>query len=203
MDRLKFEKKLWVQGFRNVMGLDEAGRGSLCGPVVAGGVIFKEGTEIAGIRDSKQLTPGQRLELEAIIKKEAVCWVVKWCEPPIIDKLNILYASLKAMLKCSETAKMQPDYLLVDGNRFSKTIVPYTCLIKGDDRSISIAAASILAKVHRDRYMQKLHKKYPHYGWDTNVGYATRQHFSGLKKYGITCHHRRSFRLRTNKEFTI
>lgn len=201
MDRLQFEKKLWAEGYRAIMGLDEAGRGSLCGPVVAAGVIFEEGTFIEGVRDSKQLSLKQRLALEPVIKEKAVFWTVRECSPAIIDEINILQASLRAMDLCTQSAKPQPDYLLIDGNKYLDTLYPHQCLIGGDDLSQSIAAASILAKVHRDRYMKKLHKAFPNYGWDTNVGYATKKHFAGLKKFGITKHHRRSFNLHTRKEF--
>lgn len=182
------------------MGLDEAGRGCLSGPVVAGGVIFEEGTIIKAVRDSKELTLEQRLELEPVIKEKALAWTVQHCSPAVIDEINILQASMKAMQKCTQATAPAPDYLLVDGNRYADTILPHTCVVGGDDRSMSIGAASILAKVSRDRLMKNLHEEFPHYGWDTNVGYATKQHYSGLKEHGITNYHRRSFRLGTDKE---
>lgn len=200
-DRLKFEKRLWQEGYQRVMGLDEVGRGCLSGPVVAAGVIFEPGTDIKEIKDSKSLSLKKRTELSGIIKAKASFWVIKWCSPEEIDELNILWASLKAMQKCTEAGEVDPDYLLVDGNRFGSTMLPHKCLIKGDDRSMSIGAASILAKVYRDQWMIRLHEEYPYYGWDTNVGYPTRKHYEGLKKYGITPWHRRSFRLRTEKEY--
>ncbi len=200
VDRLKIEKKLWAEGYGLIMGLDEAGRGSLSGPVMAAGVILKEGTVIEGVRDSKLLTLKQRLELEPLIKENALVWTVQQCSPAVIDDLNILHASLRAMHLCTEAVSPQPDYLLIDGNRYSDTIFPHTCVIGGDDLSMSIAAASVLAKVHRDRYMQNLHEQFPDYGWNTNVGYATKQHRDGLQKHGITKHHRRSFRLRIDKK---
>ncbi|MDX1636559.1 MAG: ribonuclease HII [Balneolaceae bacterium] len=199
--RLKFEKKLWQQGYNRVMGLDEVGRGCLSGPVAAAGVILEPGTDIAGIRDSKQLDLSERRRLAGEIKNKALFWTVQYCSVDEIDELNILWASLKAMQKCADISGADPDYLLVDGNRFGSSMTPYTCLINGDDRSVSIGAASILAKVERDELMIRLHEEYPHYGWETNVGYPTRQHFEGLKKHGITEYHRRSFRLRTEKEF--
>jgi ribonuclease HII len=120
--------------------------------------------------------------------------------PDEIDELNILHASIKAMHRCAEAEKAQADYLLVDGNRFSPGLCPHKCLVKGDDRSMSIAAASIIAKVFRDKWMIELHEEYPYYGWNTNVGYPTAQHYSGLKEYGYTEYHRQSFKLRTEKE---
>ncbi len=199
-DRLEFENRLWDEGYRRVMGLDEVGRGCLSGPVVAAGVIFNEGTDIKEIRDSKTLSLEERTELSRIIKSEAAYWTIKWCNPEEIDELNILWASIRAMQKCTDADGADPDYLLVDGNRFGSSLYPYTCIVGGDDRSMSIAAASIIAKVYRDEWMIKLHEDYPDYGWDTNVGYPTQKHFEGLKEYGITKYHRRSFKLRTEKE---
>lgn len=200
-DRLLYENKLWDEGYERVMGLDEVGRGCLSGPVAAAGVILRPGTMIEGIRDSKTLEMKERKRLAEEIKEQAVFWTVQYCSVEEIDELNILWASLRAMKKCVEAGKANPDYLLVDGNRFGSSMVPYTCLVRGDDRSMSIGAASILAKVHRDERMIRLHEDYPHYGWDTNVGYPTRKHFEGLEKFGITKYHRRSFRLRTEKEY--
>jgi len=199
VDRIRFEKKLWDEGFERVMGLDEVGRGCLSGPVVAAGVIFEPNTFVKDIRDSKTLSLKKREELTIEIKERARYWTIQWCSPSEIDELNILHASIKAMNKCAEANGAEPDYLLVDGNRFSSGLYPYTCLVGGDDRSMSIAAASIIAKVYRDHLMIDLHEKYPHYGWDTNVGYPTAKHFKGLKKHGATKHHRQSFRLRTDK----
>lgn len=200
-NRLKFETQLWEEGYRRVMGLDEVGRGCLSGPVVAAGVIFEPDTDIKEIQDSKTLSLEERIKLSKRIKSQATYWVIKWCTPKEIDELNILWASMKAMQKCTEAAGADPDYLLVDGNRFGSTMLPHTCIVKGDDRSMSIGAASILAKVYRDNWMIDLHEDYPHFGWDTNVGYPTQKHFEGLREHGITEHHRRSFRLRTDKEW--
>jgi ribonuclease HII len=202
IDRLEFERKLWQEGYRRVMGLDEVGRGCLSGPVVAAGVIFKPETSyIDGVRDSKALTMQERVKLANTIKEHAEFWTIQWCTPEEIDRMNILKASLKAMQRCTEVSGAEPEYLLVDGNRYGSSLYPYTCVVKGDDRSMSIGAASILAKVYRDELMFRLHEDYPHYGWDTNVGYPTPRHFQGLKRHGITRHHRRSFRLRTTKEW--
>lgn len=201
-DRLQYENRLWDQGYQRVMGLDEVGRGCLSGPVVAAGVILKPGCSgIMGIQDSKTLELDERERLEKVIKKESLFWSIQRCDVKEIDELNILWASIKAMQKCVESEGAQPDYLLVDGNRFSDSVIPYSCLVRGDDRSLSIGAASILAKVYRDRLMIELHDDYPQYGWNTNVGYPTRKHFEGLEKHGITEHHRRSFNLRTEKEW--
>ncbi|MFH5883064.1 ribonuclease HII [Halalkalibaculum sp. DA3122] len=199
--RLEYEQRLWQQGYSRVMGLDEVGRGCLSGPVAAAGVIFESGTDIEGIRDSKNLEEGERKRLAGLIKQRALFWTVEYCSVDEIDKLNILWASLKAMQKCVDAAREKPDYLLVDGNRYGSSLIPYTCLVKGDDRSVSIGAASILAKVHRDELMKRLHQDFPYYGWKTNVGYPTVQHYEGLQAYGITQYHRRSFNLKTDKEY--
>lgn len=201
IDRLEYEQKLWSEGYERIMGLDEVGRGCLSGPVVAAGVIFEPGTAIDEIKDSKSLSLDQRVELVEIIKEQAAFWTIKKCSPREIDRLNILWASIKAMQKCTQADGAEPEYLLVDGNRYGSTIYPHQCIVKGDDKSMSIAAASILAKVHRDNLMIALHEDFPHYGWDTNVGYPTRKHFEGLLEFGITEHHRRSFNLRTQKEW--
>jgi len=201
-DRYLFEKKLWGEGFKRIMGLDEVGRGCLCGPVVAAGVILKPNSSLnSGITDSKKLTNRQREELAEEIKEESLFWVIKECSPREIDRLNILRASIQAMVHCTEESGANPDYLLIDGNRFTNHLVPHSCIIKGDDRSVSIAAASIIAKVFRDRYMSELHLQYPFYGWDKNVGYPTKKHFEGLNEFGYTTHHRRSFKLRTDKVY--
>lgn len=197
IDRIAFERRLWNEDYERVMGLDEVGRGCLSGPVVAAGVIFKPGTFIESIRDSKTLELEERQELMKEIKEKAEFWTIQWCSPEEIDDLNILHASIKAMTRCTEAKGAKPDYLLVDGNRFSPGLCPHKCLVGGDDRSMSIAAASIIAKVYRDEWMIDLHEEYPHYGWDNNVGYPTPQHFEGLEEHGATKWHRQSFSLRT------
>lgn len=204
IDRYRYENILWDEGYSRVMGLDEVGRGCLCGPVVAAGVILKPGTKFSfEAKDSKKISKKNREEFTDIIKEESEFWTIKTCSPKEIDELNILHASIKAMLKCAEHNSADPDYLLVDGNRFTSTILPYECVVKGDDKSASIAAASILAKVYRDKLMESLHKELPYYGWNRNVGYPTKDHFEGLEKYGYTKYHRQSFKLRTDKEFSL
>ncbi|MEX0944657.1 MAG: ribonuclease HII [Balneolaceae bacterium] len=202
IDRYYYEKKLWNQGYNRIMGLDEVGRGCLCGPVVAAGVILKPYSELnRDIADSKTLSLKRRIELAQEIKSETLFWAIKMSTASEIDQINILKASIQAMIKCTEEEGSDPDYLLVDGNRFTNSLTPYSCIVKGDNKSVSIAAASILAKVYRDDYMKGLHDKYPWYGWDRNVGYPTKQHFDGLQKFGYTIHHRKSFKLRTEKMY--
>lgn len=200
MDNYQFERNLWDEGFQRVMGLDEVGRGCLCGPVVAAGVILKPKVILdIGITDSKKIPKKKRELIAEEIKSKADFWTIQYCTAKEIDHHNILKASIKAMLRCVEAEGAKPDYLLVDGNRFAPSVIPHNCVVKGDDRSVSIGAASILAKVYRDEWMEKLHLDFPHYGWDSNVGYPTKKHFEGLRKYGITIHHRKSFKLRTSK----
>ncbi len=202
MDRYQFENNLWQQGYQRIMGLDEVGRGCLCGPVVAAGVILKPSSTLSeDVADSKSIDETTRLRLSEEIKEKAVYWSIQQCSPREIDEINILKASIRAMIRCSESDGANPDYLLVDGNSFTSSVIPHSCIIKGDDRSVSIAAASILAKVHRDRLMRNLHEEYPHFGWKTNVGYPTKEHFKGLKNHGYTKHHRQSFKLRTEKVY--
>ncbi|MDZ7718512.1 MAG: ribonuclease HII [Balneolaceae bacterium] len=200
MDRYQFETKLWAEGYKRVMGLDEVGRGCLCGPVVAAGVILEPSSKLSeDVADSKSIDEPTRVRLVEEIKAKALFWTVQQCSAREIDEINILKASIRAMIRCSEVEEANPDYLLVDGNRFTSSVIPHSCIIKGDDKSVSIAAASILAKVHRDQLMRKLHDEYPCFGWKTNVGYPTKEHFEGLKNHGYTRHHRRSFKLRTEK----
>lgn len=201
IDRIKIEKKLWKEGFTRIMGLDEVGRGCLSGPVVAAGVIFEEGVEIKGIKDSKKISEKQRIILEEEIKEKALFYTVKEGSLREIFEMNILWASINTMKKCTEDDGADPDYLLIDGNRYTSSLIRHTCIIKGDDKSITIGAASILAKNYRDRYMKRLHKDYPEFGWDKNVGYPTPKHKRALHEFGLTPHHRLGFNLGTTKKY--
>lgn len=190
------------------MGLDEVGRGCLAGPVVAAGVILDGKKEslrelLKEVADSKQLDLPTRQKLVTVIKEEALYWTVQEGSVEEVIEHNILNASLLAMQKCADANGADPDFLLVDGNRYMDSIIPHKCLVKGDDRSVSIGAASILAKVYRDELMWSLHEKYPYYGWDTNVGYPTQKHYKGLQEYGISPLHRRNFNLKTEKELKV
>lgn len=189
-------------------GCDEAGRGCLAGPVFAAAVILplgKKSVEPFGkshpfIHDSKQLTEAQRQKARLWIEQHALSWAVSRIDPPEIDKINILQASVKAMHLALEQLARCPDFILVDGHYFHpfpslKKPIPHSCEVKGDGRFLSIAAASILAKTHRDAFMKKLHEKYPQYGWSSNKGYPTRAHRQAIQQYGPTPWHRRSFRL--------
>ena len=196
---LQLEVSLWGQQFRRVMGLDEVGRGCLSGPVVAAGVILPPDIKEAPFPDSKQIGSEERKALAREIRDVALFSCVREVWPAEIDRINILQASIKAMLECAESEEGRPDYLLVDGNRFTSTLTPHRCITGGDRLSASIGAASILAKVYRDRLMAELHEEYPYYGWDRNVGYPTREHYRGLSAYGFSPYHRRSFNLRTDR----
>jgi ribonuclease HII len=177
-------------------GCDEAGRGCLSGPVFAGAVILPKDFYHPLLNDSKQITELVRNELRTIIEKEALAWAVAEVSNEEIDEINILNASFLAMHKAINALKVQPSFLLIDGNRFKPYhTIPHKCIIKGDAKFASIAAASILAKTYRDDYMNKLHLEYPSYGWNQNKGYGTLSHRAAIEKHGITIHHRRSFKL--------
>lgn len=177
-------------------GCDEAGRGCLAGPVFAAAVILPQDFYHPLLNDSKQLTEAQRYELRPVIEREAIAYAVADLCNKQIDKLNILKASFKAMHIAIRKLSQQPQLLLIDGNRFTPyKRIPHQCLIQGDARFASIAAASILAKTYRDDRMKELHEKYPRYNWNENKGYATREHQQALVKHGPCRYHRTSFRL--------
>jgi ribonuclease HII len=197
-------------------GTDEAGRGCLAGPVTAAAILLPENFENKHLNDSKQLSEKTREKLRPIIEDVALSYSVTHIEPIIIDEINILNASLKAMQECIIKLNTLPIYIIVDGNRpllpkkgliyksgkiFSNAeieilnSIPSTSIVKGDSKYLSIAAASVLAKTHRDEYMNKIHEEYPMYNWKQNKGYPTKEHREAIKKYGVTKYHRMSFRL--------
>ena len=177
-------------------GCDEAGRGCLAGPVFAAAVILPSDFKNKILNDSKKLNEKQRYELRLIIEKEALAWAVEAVSNHEIDEVNILNASFIAMNKAIKKLKIRPEYLLIDGNRFrQQTDIPFACMVKGDGRFLSIAAASILAKTYRDDFMKQIHKEFYEYGWDKNKGYPTKEHRDAIRKFGITSYHRKSFRL--------
>ncbi len=182
-------------------GLDEAGRGCLAGPVVAAAVILPKDYRHAHLNDSKQLTRHERERLRVEIEKEAIAFAVAEASNTEIDQINILNASFLAMHRAVEKLLLVPQLLLVDGNRFrahpfrAHPLVPHVCVVKGDGRFLSIAAASVLAKTHRDQRMEELAGEFPHYGWETNAAYPTRKHYQAIMDHGITPHHRLTFRL--------
>lgn len=188
-------------------GCDEAGRGCLAGSVYAAAVIFPRDYENAELNDSKQLTDKKRHQLREIIERDAVAWAVGVVTPEEIDKINILNASFLAMHRALDQLSVRPEAIIVDGNRFKPYkrlsqsgedgggFLPHTCIVKGDGKYLSIAAASILAKTYRDDYMDKLAEEYPQYDWQSNKGYPTRKHREAIKQYGITPYHRKSYNL--------
>jgi ribonuclease HII len=177
-------------------GCDEAGRGCLSGPVFAGAVILPKDFYHPKLNDSKKMTEPVRYELRSIIEKEALAWAVAEVSNEQIDEINILNASILAMHKAIDALKVKPALLLIDGNRFKPyPDISHQCIIKGDAKFAAIAAASVLAKTYRDDYMNKLHADYPYYSWNQNKGYGTASHRASIQKYGITIHHRRSFKL--------
>jgi ribonuclease HII len=189
-----YENKLNNLGYSLVVGLDEVGRGSLAGPVVASAVILPCQLFIPGIKDSKKLTPKKREYIYSNIFDKADSIGIGIVESEIIDKINIAQASFLAMKRAILNLKEIPNYLLVDGFRIPHLKIPQLALTKGEDKSISIAAASIIAKVYRDNIMIKFHHKYPQYHFDKNKGYGTREHFRALRKYGASEIHRKSFK---------
>jgi ribonuclease HII len=180
-------------------GLDEAGRGCLAGPVVAAAVILPKEYEHPWLNDSKQLNKEQRLELRTEIEKSALVWAVAEASNEEIDQINILRASFLAMHRAVDeiSEKIKPEHLLVDGNRFTPyPMIPHTCIVKGDSKYLSIAAASILAKTYRDEIMEDLALQYPRYKWHENAGYPTIFHRKAILEYGYTPHHRLTFKVR-------
>jgi len=193
-DMIRLETHLQGSGYTHIAGLDEAGRGPLAGPVVAAAVILPAGERYEGLTDSKLLRPDQRDNWFQIILDVSVDYAIAQISEKDIDEWNILVATRKAMETAVNGLSRQPDYLLVDGIIPLESTVPQSCIIKGDRRSQSIAAASILAKVTRDRFMEEMHEKYPQYNFRKNKGYGTQEHRKALKRFGCCPIHRKSFR---------
>lgn len=176
-------------------GCDEAGRGCLAGPVVAAAVILPKNYQHELLNDSKQLTKETRVALRIDIERDAIAWAVAEATNHEIDKINILKASFLAMHRAVEQLSVRPEHLLIDGNRFTPyPLIPHTCIVKGDSKYLSIAAASILAKTYRDDLMENLAKEFTHYGWETNAGYPTPFHKKAIANHGFTPHHRLTFK---------
>jgi len=182
------------------LGCDEAGRGCLAGPVVAAAVILPSNFKNKLLNDSKQLSKKNRDLLEIIIKREALSFAIGIVSPQEIDEINILNASFLAMHRAIDEIKGKYQLLLIDGNRFNKyKKVPHQCIVKGDEKFMSIAAASVLAKTARDKIMKELSEEFPQYGWESNQGYPTKKHRDGIRKFGANIYHRKSFRLLPNQ----
>ena len=187
--------KKWSENYIEA-GCDEVGRGCLCGPVVAAAVVLDDNFEQNLVNDSKKLNFKTRLELDDYIKNNVKDYAIAELSPAFIDQHNILNASIHAMHNALDKLTIRPELILVDGNKFHPyNYIPHQCIIKGDSKVLSIAAASILAKNYRDQLMIQLHEEFPEYGWNKNMGYATKVHIEALKKFGPTKYHRQSFRL--------
>ncbi|MCK5442534.1 MAG: ribonuclease HII [Maribacter sp.] len=178
------------------VGTDEAGRGCLAGPVTAAALILPKNFKNGILNDSKLLSENKRKGLRPILEEEAICFGVAHVYSEKIDEINILNASILAMHKAINELKVEPKFIIVDGNRFKAyRNVAFECIVKGDSKYMSIAAASVLAKTYRDDYMERLHEEFPMYNWKKNKGYPTKEHREAIREYGITKYHRKSFRL--------
>ncbi len=196
MDLWEHERGLYDRGFRLVAGVDEAGRGPLAGPVCAAAVILPEGLEIPGLNDSKKLSAKKREALFDVIRAQALDFGVGWATAGEIDEINILNATYRAMNRAMEKLELRPDMTIIDGNRSAGIAFPNVTLVGGDGLSANVAAASILAKVSRDRYMRALAEKYPGYGFEKHKGYGTQAHYAAIRELGPCPEHRVTF-LRT------
>lgn len=193
MDWYEHQKRAEAQGFQAVCGIDEAGRGPLAGPVCAAAVILPAGCEIAGLNDSKKLSEARREALFDMITAKAIAYGIGWADEREIDERNILQATFSAMRRAVEALNLPADYALVDGNRMPLLDIPGETVVKGDGKCACIAAASILAKVSRDRLLRQWDEQYPEYGFSKHKGYGTKAHYEAIKKYGVLPVHRRSF----------
>lgn len=200
---MKAEKRKLKSFFKEGIveaGCDEAGRGCLAGPVYAAAVVLPSDYFNPLLNDSKQLTEKQREKLRPEIEREAITWGLGIVSSQEVDKINVLNASYLGMHRAVEALKIQPELLLIDGNRFKPyPNIPHQCIVKGDGKYFSIAAASVLAKTYRDDFMHKIAKEYPGYGWEQNKGYPTKDHRSAIREFGITPYHRTSFKLLENQ----
>lgn len=191
-------------GEKIVAGLDEAGRGCLAGPVTAAAVILPSGYSHPLLDDSKKMDAEDREEVRQVIEKDALAWAVAFVPPERIDEINILWASIEAMHLALDQLELRPEHLLVDGNRFLPyQDIPFECIVGGDGKFTSIAAASVLAKTHRDEYMIRQHEIFPVYGWNTNKGYPTAAHREGIRLHGPCSLHRQSFKLVREKQLAF
>ena len=198
-------KRLMIDGVTEA-GCDEAGRGCLCAPVSCAAVILPGDFDAPELNDSKQLTAAARERLREQIEREAVAWAVVMVDAEEVDRINILNASITGMQRALDALAVRPDHILVDGNRFRPYLdpvrmmdIPYHTVVKGDATYMSIAAASILAKTHRDELMKRYAAEYPGYGWESNMGYPTKAHYAALSQYGPTPLHRLTFNLKAKR----
>lgn len=193
MDWLEFEKEALVKGYKSVCGVDEAGRGPLAGPVCAAAVILPEGVIIDGVNDSKKLSEKKRESLFDVIREQALSYSIAYATVDEIEEINILNATMLAMRRAIDGLDIKADYAMIDGNKIPPLDIDAECIVKGDAKSMSIACASILAKVSRDRLLYKYAEEYPMYGFDKHKGYGTKVHREAILKYGPCPYHRKSF----------
>ncbi|SDU21256.1 RNase HII [Polaribacter sp. Hel1_33_78] len=183
-------------GFSLEAGTDEAGRGCLCGPVVAAAVILRKDFTHPFLNDSKQLSKKKREELRPFIEENAIAFGVSFVWQDEVDEINVLQASITGMHRAITELEILPEFIIVDGNKFKNyKEIPHETIVKGDAKYVSIAAASVLAKTYRDEYMEKIHQEFPMYNWQKNKGYPTKEHRNGIREFGITQYHRKTFRL--------
>lgn len=193
MDWLEFEKEALAKGYKSVCGVDEAGRGPLAGPVCAAAVILPEGVIIDGVNDSKKLSEKKRESLFDVIREQALSYSIAYATVDEIEEINILNATMLAMRRAIDGLDIKADYAMIDGNKIPSIDIDAECIVKGDAKSMSIACASILAKVSRDRLLYKYAEEYPMYGFDKHKGYGTKVHREAILKYGPCPYHRKSF----------
>lgn len=193
MDWLEFEKEALAKGYKSVCGVDEAGRGPLAGPVCAAAVILPEGVIIDGVNDSKKLSEKKRESLFDVIREQALSYSIAYATVDEIEEINILNATMLAMRRAIDGLEIKADYAMIDGNKIPPIDIDAECIVKGDAKSMSIACASILAKVSRDRLLYKYAEEYPMYGFDKHKGYETKVHREAILKYGPCPYHRKSF----------
>ena len=193
MDWLEFEKEALAKGYKSVCGVDEAGRGPLAGPVCAAAVILPEGVIIDGVNDSKKLSEKKRESLFDVIREQALSYSIAYATVDEIEEINILNATMLAMRRAIDGLDIKADYAMIDGNKIPPIDIDAECIVKGDAKSMSIACASILAKVSRDRLLYKYAEEYPMYGFDQHKGYGTKAHREAILKYGPCPYHRKSF----------
>lgn len=193
MDWLEFEKEALAKGYKSVCGVDEAGRGPLAGPVCAAAVILPEGVIIEGVNDSKKLSEKKRESLFDVIREQALSYSIAYATVDEIEEINILNATMLAMRRAIDGLDIKADYAMIDGNKIPPLDIDAECIVKGDAKSMSIACASILAKVSRDRLLYKYAEEYPMYGFDKHKGYGTKVHREAILKYGSCPYHRKSF----------
>ena len=193
MDWLEFEKEALAKGYKSVCGVDEAGRGPLAGPVCAAAVILPEGVIIEGVNDSKKLSEKKRESLFDVIREQALSYSIAYATVDEIEEINILNATMLAMRRAIDGLEIKADYAMIDGNKIPPIDIDAECIVKGDAKSMSIACASIIAKVSRDRLLYKYAEEYPMYGFDKHKGYGTKVHREAILKYGPCPYHRKSF----------